>query len=468
MADDNFLDQIRHICGAARVITDQDKLSGYTNESRGRFFSECMAAVLPGSTQEVSDLIKICNFFQVGVVAQGGNTGTVGGSVSKPGQIIVNLERINRIIDVDRANYTVTVESGCILQKIKEAARAQQRYFPLSLGSQGSCQIGGNIATNAGGMNVIKYGNARDLVLGIEVVLGDGRILNDLNSLRKNNAGYDLKNLFIGSEGTLGIITRAIIKLFPEQQTGITALIGLESPDNALKLLEAIRSITSDRVSTFEIMSAIAMESAFSYVQTGSNPMAEIHPWTLLIIVSSTVEEPEMKMRIQAEFEQALQKGEISDAVLAQSETQTANFIELRESVVRAQKHIGDSIKHDIAVPVSRVPQLLEKAAIAARNIIPDAVLYSFGHIGDGNIHFNVSQPATMESNEFLGYSNEVNAAVHDVTLSLGGTFSAEHGIGISKRNEFKKYSDPVSYEIHQQLKNLFDPNAIMNPGKIF
>lgn len=465
--DGDFLNQLRRVYGT-KVITDRDKLALYTDESRGRFFSECMAVVLPGSTQEVSQLIRVCNLFRVGVVAQGGNTGTVGGSVSKSSQIIVNLERMNQIVDIDKENYAITVESGCILEHITDTAIAKERFFPLSLGSRGSCQIGGNLATNAGGMNVIRYGNTRDLVLGLEIVLGDGRVLSDLSYLRKNNAGYDLKHLFVGSEGTLGIITQAALRLFPQQRSDVTALVGIETPNDALELLEHIRNASNDRVSTFEIMSRVAMESALSHGPIRQNPMSEIYPWTLLIIVTSATEEPEMELRLKTAFASAMQKGVISDAVLAQTETQSENLLKLRESVVPAQKHIGASIKHDIAVPVSRVPQLLEKAGDAVRGILPDAILYSFGHVGDGNIHFNIAQPSSMERNEFLNYAEDVSDAVHDVTVNLGGTFSAEHGIGIAKRNEFKKYADPVCYDVNNQLKSLFDPNAIMNPDKIF
>lgn len=461
------LEPLAQIVGAQHLITDGGRLRRYTEELRGRYSSECLAVVLPADTAQVAAVVECCADASVGIVPQGGNTGAVGGAVARAGQIILNLGRINRVEEVDPVNYTMRVQAGCILAGIQDAAQQHERFFPLSLGARGSCQIGGNLATNAGGINVLHYGNARDLVLGLEVVLADGRIWNGLNNLRKNNTGYDLKNLFIGSEGTLGIITAATLKLFPAPGARVIALAGLQDADAALALLSGLRVASSDRLTTFELMASIAVQSAVKHIHGQSDPLGRPHPWYALVVADSTADEPELRRQVETCLAQALADGILQDAVIAESESQGQRLMLLRENIVEAQKFEGGSIKHDVSVPVAAVPELLRRAEAAIKKAMPGARPYPYGHMGDGNIHLNISQPPEMDTEEFLAQWGAMNELVHEITHQLNGSFSAEHGIGIARLEEMKRYKDPVSLALYRQIKQALDPQNLFNPGKL-
>lgn len=462
-----FINDLVRIVGEKHVLTTKEKTAIYTEELRGRYTSNCLGVVLPNSSEEVSEILKLCGNYSISAVPQGGNTGAMGGAVATDKQLIVNLGRMNKIINIDPTNYTMEVQSGCILANIQEVAKDNDRFFPLSLGAQGSCQIGGNLATNAGGINVLRYGNTRDLVLGIEVVLANGKILNGLNSLRKNNTGYDLKNLFIGSEGTLGIITAAVLKLFPSSKCQVVALIGLESISSALKLLGQLKTASSDRLTTFELMSGISIQTATKYIDSQTDPFSKTYPWYLLSVVDSSEDDPHLKSKIESALGSALECELIFDAVIAENLGQAQRMILLREDIVEAQKFLGGSIKHDVSVPISSVPIFMEHARRVINEYMPNAIHYPYAHLGDGNIHYNISQSDDMEKDEFLGHWKKINTLMHDITHEHNGSFSAEHGVGISKLDEMEIYKNPVELELYKKIKNLMDPDDILNPGKM-
>ncbi|MCY3768390.1 MAG: FAD-binding oxidoreductase [Gammaproteobacteria bacterium] len=462
-----FINGLRAIVGDRHAVTRKDALKCFTEELRGRYQSDCMGVVFPGSTEEVSRVIRFCAAHGMAMVPQGGNTGAMGGTVSTPEQLIVNLQRLDRIVEVDRVNQTMTVQAGCILANIQEAAKDAGLLFPLSLGAQGSCQIGGNIATNAGGINVLQYGNTRDLVLGIEVVLADGRVWQGLNRLRKNNTGYDLRHLFIGSEGTLGIITAAVLKLFPYPGGRIVSLIGVETVSAALELMVSMKSASSDRLTSFELMSQRSVETAVTHMAQQRNPFDRFYPWYILAVVDSTEPDPQLRSRIETALEQAWTDSIVRDAVIAESESQSARLMLLREDIVEAQKFLGGSIKHDVAVPISCVPDFMDSAYRAIRDYMPEAVPYPYGHLGDGNLHFNITQPPNMDREVFLGHWKTINTLVHDIAHHYHGSFSAEHGIGITKLDEMEKYKSETELDLLRDIKSLFDPHGILNPGKV-
>jgi FAD/FMN-containing dehydrogenase len=462
-----FLEQIENVIGPDNLITDKERARPYTEEWHARYHSDCLAVCFPGNTRDVAHVVKLCYQQQVGIVPQGGNTGTVGGAIAQEDQLIVNLGRMNTIEVIDTMNNTMTIQAGCILSHIQECAVGHDRLFPLSIGAQGSCQIGGNLATNAGGINVLHYGNTRDLVLGIEVVLADGRVLNSMSELRKDNAGYDIRNLFIGSEGSLGIITRAVLKLFPLPSEQITSLIGVKNIEAALSLLHRLKSDCGDRVTTLEIMSRVAVDTASENISAISNPLGIPCPWYILAIVSSASISDDNSDLLSCTLEKLQSSGIVVDTVVAANETQARQLVALREAIVEAQKFLGGSIKHDVSVPVSRLAEFVETAGLAVLEIIPDAILYTFGHLGDGNMHFNIAQPASMGKEEFLGYYHDVNRAVFDIVFRLQGSISAEHGIGMAKTAELVRYGNEVELEIYRSIKNALDPSGIMNPGKV-
>jgi FAD/FMN-containing dehydrogenase len=376
-------------------------------------------------------------------------------------EVVLSLDRMTRILDVDPADNTITVEAGAILKSVQDAAAAVDRLFPLSLASEGSCRIGGNLSTNAGGLNVIAYGNTRELCLGLEVVLADGRIWNGLRRLRKDNTGYDLRDLFIGAEGTLGIITAAVMKLFPRPKSRETAFIAVPSPQAAVDLLSLAKEMSGNRVVAFELIAGIAL--AFSIRHAGvRHPLSGPSPWYVLAELADPVPGAMMDL-----LEAAMARSLVSDAALAQSEAQRAEFWAARELISESQKPEGGSIKHDVSVPVSRVPQFLDAADQAVSRLVPGARFVSFGHLGDGNIHYNVSQPPGMEKASFLAMWNEMNDAVFEVVGRFGGSISAEHGIGRLKAHRMAAIKTPVELEMMRGLKRLFDPNNILNPGRV-
>ncbi len=482
------LQQLAGLVGAKNLLTEAAQQRPYLAELRGRYDSACLAVARPADAAQVAAVLACCNRARLGLVPQGGNTGAVGGAVARGDQIIVNLARLSRIVAVDAANYTMRVQAGCILADIQAAAAGHDRFFPLSLGAEGSCQIGGNLATNAGGVNVLHYGNARDLTLGLEVALADGRIWRGLNSLRKNNTGYDLKNLFIGSEGTLGIITAAVLKLFPAPRRQIVALAGLNCAAAALALLGRLRAASSDRLVTFELMAGIAVRAAIKHIVGQTDPMRQAHRWYVLMVATSTADgvvlgdeadesgdksaetaadDADLRAQVEACLAQAIADGGVQDVVLASSEDQARRLCALRVNIVEAQKFEGGSIKHDIAVPVASVPEFLRRAHAAVIEALPGARPYPYGHMGDGNMHFNIAAPLGMPRAEFLRHWQPMNRLIHEIADQLGGTFSAEHGVGMAKLDDMQRYKDPVALALQRQIKQALDPRGILNPGKL-
>jgi FAD/FMN-containing dehydrogenase len=463
-----MLDRLAAIAGTIHVVSDPVAMERFLREPRGRYHGHALCAVLPATTQEVAAILRLCNETGTAVVPQGGNTGLVGGQVplaSGSQQIILSLARMQGLREIDLATGTMTVEAGMVLARVQEEAARAGRFFPLSLASEGSCTIGGNLASNAGGTNVIAYGNARDLVLGIEAVLADGRILSDLSKLRKNNTGYDLKNLFIGSEGTLGIITAAVLKLFPKPRAAETAFAGLASPQAAIDFLGLARSMAGGEITSFEMIPRIGLDFVLAHFDA-RDPLPQKHPWYVLLELSSQDEEA-LAPRLLALLEAAAGQHIIEDAAIAASLAQRESFWKLRELLPEAQRHEGGSIKHDVSVPIAAIPAFLEEAARAVEAAVPGARLVAFGHAGDGNIHCNVSQPAGADTNAFLARWDEVNGIVHGLVIAHQGSISAEHGIGQMKRDLLPKVKDKVAMEVMRAIKHALDPKGILNPGKV-
>ena len=425
--------------------------------------------LLPRSVDEVAQILRICNREEVAVVPHGGNTSYCGGATpdASGAQIVLCLRRLNRVRQVDATDYSMIVEAGCTLAEAQTAAREAQRLFPLSLGSEGTAQIGGNLSTNAGGTAVLRYGMMRDLVLGLEVVLADGRVLKGLKSLRKDNTGYDVKSLFVGAEGTLGVITAACLKLFPQPADTATALAGIDSPQHALDLLALLRTAAGDQVTSFELMPRLAVQLTVKHVPGVADPLDQGTPWYLLIELSSPNPRQELLTLLTAALEEAVAAGTVRDAMLASSLSQAQAMWKLRESVPEAQRRHGASLKHDVSVPVSAIPKLIEEGAALVRRLAPEGDVVSYGHAGDGNLHFNVSQKPDADIQSFVARGPELERAMFDLVESLGGSISAEHGIGRLKAAEFARRADPVELAVMRQLKQALDPRGIMNPGKV-
>jgi len=456
------------IVGKDHVVTDAAGMDGYLREPRNLFHGTALCVVRPGSTPEVAAVLKLCHENATPVVPQGGNTGLVGGQIPGAGgsAIVLSLARLRRLREIDPASNTMTVEAGMILAQVQEMARRADRLFPLSLAAEGSCTIGGNLATNAGGTHVIAYGNARDLVLGLEVVLADGRILSDLSKLKKNNTGYDLKNLFIGSEGTLGIITAAVLKLFPRPRAVETALIGLASPRAALDLLSLARDKAGGEITSFELIPRIGLDFVLKHFDKAREVLPGRHRWYVLLELSSQSQEG-LAARLLALLEAAKDKQIIEDAAVAASLQQREDFWTLRELLSEVQRLEGGSIKHDVSVPIADIPDFLDEVSRAVNRAIPGARLVPFGHMGDGNIHCNVSQPVGTDKQEFLARWDEVNAIVHEIVLAHQGSISAEHGIGQLKRDLLPKVKDKTAMDLMRAIKQTLDPKNILNPGKV-
>jgi FAD/FMN-containing dehydrogenase len=462
-----ILARLEGISGARHVIADAPGMEGFLREPRDRFHCKALCVVQPGSTREIAEVLKLCHETATPVVPQGGNTGLVGGQVPLgPGnQIVLSLGRMTALREIDLSSNTMTVDAGMILARVQQEAARVGRLFPLSLAAEGSCTIGGNLATNAGGTNVIAYGNARDLVLGLEAVLADGRVLSDLSKLKKNNTGYDLKNLFIGSEGTLGVITAAVLKLCPRPRAIETAFIGLASPRVALTLLDIARDMAGGEITAFELIPRIGLDFVLAHFNA-REVLPGRHAWYVLLELSSQIRQG-LAARLLALLEAASEKHIIEDAVVAASLDQRENFWKLRELLPDAQRHEGGSIKHDVSVPIADIPAFLEEAARAVMAAIPGARLVAFGHLGDGNIHCNVSQPIEASKEAFLTRWDEINAIVHGLVVARKGSISAEHGIGQLKRDLLPKVKDKVAMEVMRAIKQTLDPKNILNPGKV-
>lgn len=464
-------DIIAHFCeivGAAHVLTAPGDQVGYLREWRDRYIGKAAAVVRPGSTDEVSRILAVASAHGVGVVPQGGNTGLVGGQIpSECGdQIVLSLSRMKAVRAVDADGGTMTVDAGVTLRDVQIAAEYIDRLFPLSLAAEGTAQIGGVLATNAGGTAVLAYGNARQLCLGLEVVLADGRIWNGLRTLKKDNTGYDLRDLMIGSEGTLGIITAAALKLFPLPREYATAVVALESPQSALKFFRMAEQRCGTTLTAFEFWSRLVMEFGISYMPDTRDPLSGASPWYALIEISGGGTNSTATLLEQL-LADALQCGLISDATIAASQAQRFDFWRLRESFSEAQKGAGGSIKHDVSVPVARIPEFIAKAANLVDRVCPGARPVPFGHFGDGNLHYNVSQPAGMDKARYLALWDAMSDAVHGLVSELGGSISAEHGIGQMKRGALVQHKSAVELDMMRTIKAALDPKGILNPGKV-
>jgi FAD/FMN-containing dehydrogenase len=467
--DPALLDRLRAIVGPSGHIDDPADMEPYVAEWRGRYRGATPLVLRPATTQELSDLMRTCAEAGVPVVPQGGNTGLVGGSIPSAdnSEVLISLSRMNKIREMDPLNYTVTVEAGCVLQTLQQAAADVDRLFPLSLGAEGTCQIGGNISANAGGTMTLRYGNTRDLVLGLEVVLPDGQIWNGMRRLRKNNTGYDLKHLFIGAEGTLGFITAAVLKLFPRPKQVETGFLAVRDPDAAIELLASLRSASGDSLSAFELMPRIALDFALKHVAGTIDPLSEPFPWYVLLELSTGTGGDAFRETIEEALGDAMEAGLVQDATLASSEAQAKQLWFIREAIVEAQKYEGGSIKHDISIPVSCVGSFIAQATEAVERTIPGARPVPFGHVGDGNIHFNVNQPVDADTEGYLAQWDKLNEVVHDIVLSMDGSISAEHGIGTFKREELQRVKSPVELDLMRRIKATLDPQGLMNPGKV-
>ncbi len=432
----------------------------YLKEWRGLWHGNTPLILRPQSTEEISRVLTIAHETGTAIVPQSGNTGLVGGQIPF-GEVLVSLDRMTRILNVDATDNTMTVEAGVTLTSIQDGAEKVDRLFPLSLASEGTCRIGGNLATNAGGLNMLAYGNARDLCLGLEVVLADGRVLNLLKTLRKDNTGYDLKNIFIGSEGTLGIITAATLKLFPRPRCYDTILAAVPDVQAGLDLLSSARDLSGNRVVACELMPEIGIQFTVKHMNA-RRALEAVSPWYVLLELADASD-----AAAQTLLETAFENGFVTDAVVAQSQSQRNELWALRENLSEAQKFEGGSIKHDVSVPVSALPHFIEDATKALDAFMPSTRLCCFGHMGDGNMHFNVSQPLGMDKQAYLDHWHAMNRVIHDVVLKHRGSFSAEHGIGVLKREDMARYKSPVELEVMRSFKRALDPKGILNPGKV-
>src|SRR5215217_7162920 len=457
--------KFRAVVGDKYAVTDAADIEAYVTEERNLFHGRSPLVLRPGSTAEVAAICKLASEHRIALVPQGGNTGLVGGQTPHNGEVVVSLRRLDKIRDIDVASNTMICEAGVVLQIAQQRASEFDRLFPLSLGAEGSCTIGGNLSTNAGGTTALAYGVAREMALGIEVVLADGRILNGLSKLKKDNTGYDLRNLFIGAEGTLGIITAATLKLFPKPRAVESAFVGLKTPAAALSLLSISQNEAAGTLTSFELLSEVAVDFSIRHGIDIRDPLDSRHQWYVLMELSSPRQDA--RAAIESILAQGLDSGIVDDAVIAANLAQRSAFWKLRDEMSAAQKPEGGSIKHDISVPVVAVPDFIEQADAAVIRLIPGARPVPFGHLGDGNIHYNVSQPIGGDAADFLGRWHEVNAAVFEIVLRMGGSISAEHGIGVLKRDELPEVKDKVAIELMRSIKAMLDPLGIMNPGKV-
>jgi len=454
------------IVGEKYAITDPQAQTPYVVEMRDLYRGHTPMVLRPGTVAEVSQILKLANETSTPIVPQGGNTGLVGGQIAFNNEIVLSLTRLDRVREVDPGSNTLTCEAGVTLQRAREAAAAVDRLYPQLLPSEGSCTIGGNLSTNAGGTAALAYGVARSHVLGVEVVLADGRILDNLNKLKKDNTGYDLKNLFVGAEGTLGVITAAVLRLVPRPRAVETAFLGLPSAQAALALFAIANDRAAGGVTSFELMTRLGIEMVLRHAAGCRDPLQKLYPWYVLLELSSQ-SKTGLRELLEEILTEGLNRGLVLDAAIADSLEQAKAFWRLREMFGEVQRHEGGSIKHDVSVPVAAVPDFIAEANAAVAALLPEARPVPFGHVGDGNIHYNVSQPVGADRAEFLARWNEVNAAVFAVVKKFGGSISAEHGVGVMKRDLLPSVKDPVALDLMRKIKHLLDPNNILNPGKV-
>ncbi|MBP1883067.1 FAD-binding oxidoreductase [Sinorhizobium mexicanum] len=457
------------IVGSGNALSSPAETAPYLVESRGLYHGTTPLVLRPGSVEDVSRIMRLASQTHTAIVPQGGNTGHVAGQIPREGRsdMVLSLERLNRIRDVDPVGNVIVADAGCILADIHKAADDNGRLFPLSLGSEGSARIGGNLSTNAGGTAVLAYGNMRQLCLGLEVVLPTGEIWDGLRRLKKDNTGYDLRDLFIGAEGTLGVITGAVLKLFPKPLGHQVAFAGLESVEDALTLFDRASSLCGPALTGFELMPRIGIEFTSRHIPGVRDPMATVHPWYALIDISTSDSAESAERMIQGVLEAGVSDGLVENAVIATNEMQRKALWHMRESMSPAQKPEGGSIKHDVSVPVSSIPAFMAEADAAVMKAIPGARICAFGHMGDGNIHYNISQPVGADKQAFLDRWREINAIVHGIVLTHGGSISAEHGIGQLKRDELAEIRPAIEIDLMQRIKHAFDPAGIMNPDKV-
>ena len=456
--------------GPQGIFTEPAELEPYVNDWRGIYQGAAAAVVRPANVEQVSAIVKICAETNTPLVPQGGNTGMCGATVPDPklNPVVIALGRMNRIRTVDALNNTMTVEAGCVLANIQQAAADADRLFPLSLGAEGSCQIGGNLSTNAGGVNVLRYGNTRDLVLGIEAVLPDGRIWNGLRSLRKDNTGYDLKHLFIGAEGTLGIITAAVLKLFPKPSATATTWLAVPSPDAALNLFSLLRQHFGDRISAFELISRACLELVMKHIPGTRDPLDKPYEWYVLTELGDSSPGTTLRDTLEGVLEKALDNQLVIDATLAESHAQSQALWRIRESIPEAARNeAGMLYRHDIAVAVGEIPAFIRDGKAALEKHFKGTNIICFGHLGDGNLHYNTYVEGRLRSDAAAREAHDVTTVIYDIVKQYKGSFSAEHGIGIAKVAELVRYKDPVEIDLMRTVKRALDPQGIMNPGKV-
>ncbi|MEM5495554.1 FAD-binding oxidoreductase [Hoeflea sp. AS16] len=469
LTDPSLINRFAAITGGQNALVAPSDIAPYLVELRGLYQGESPLVLRPANTEQVAAILRLAHETGTAIVPQGGNTGLVGGQTPRPGkgEVVLSLSRLNKIRSLDTVGQTMIAEAGVVLERAQQAASEAGLLFPLSLGSQGSCQIGGNLSSNAGGTGVLAYGNMRQLCLGIEAVLPDGEIWHGLRALKKDNTGYDLRDLFIGAEGTLGVITAAVLKLFPAPLGHETIYAGVDDPETALKLFRLAQDYCGPSLTGFELMPRIGIEFTTRHIEGVRDPLSEPHPWYVLIDISSGQSQEAARTMLEGLFMAADEQGLIRDAAAAETRGQRQDFWKLRESMSWAQKPEGGSIKHDVSVPVAQVPEFLASANAAVMKAMPGARIVAFGHMGDGNIHYNISQPPGADTKTFLARWKEMNEIVHAIVLKLNGSISAEHGIGQLKRDELAAVRSPVEMAMMHRIKDVFDPKGIMNPGKV-
>lgn len=464
-----LVDTLRSIVGAPHCLTADADMAPYLTDWRGRYTGRARAVVLPADTAQVAAVVRACAAAGCAMVPQGGNTGLCGGAtpLADGASVVLNLSRLRRIRHVDAANNALCAEAGVPLALVQQAALDADRFFPLSLASEGSCEVGGVISTNAGGVQVLRYGNTRELVLGLEVVLPDGQVWDGLRALRKDNTGYDLKQLFIGAEGTLGIVTAATLKLFARPRAVVTAWLAVASPAAAVQLLGRLRAAVGDRVTAFELISRVSLDLVFQHIPGTRDPLGQPSPWYVLLELSDTVAGDALAGLLETELAATIAEGRVTDGAIATSDSQAQALWQLRENISEAQKRDGVSIKHDISVPVSAIPDFLEAAGATLAAAYPGLRVVCFGHLGDGNLHYNLSRPLNGENDAFIARTEEVNRIVYDAVKARGGSISAEHGIGQLKRELLPDYKPAVEIDLMRRIKQAFDPLGLMNPKKV-
>jgi FAD/FMN-containing dehydrogenase len=460
---------VAEILGPDGVLTDATDIEPYLTDHRHLYRGRALTVALPRTVDQVSRLLAYCNDNRIGVVPHAGNTSYCGGATPDESgkQIVLSLKRLNQIRSVDPLNYSLVAEAGCILAVVQRAADGAERLFPLSLGSEGTCQIGGNLSTNAGGTSVLRYGMMRDLVLGLEVVLADGRILSTLGALRKDNTGYDIKSLFLGAEGTLGVITAAALKLFSKVRSAATAFVAVQSVQAAVELLAHLREVSGDRISSFELIPRIGIDLTTRHIPGVADPLKERYEWHVLCEVTSSRATENLNDLLTEALAAAFESNLVLDAVVAQSERERESLWKLRETIPEAQRIDGASLKHDISLPITSLSKFVATAGEWLRVNVPEGQLVAYGHVGDGNLHFNLNQAAGSSRESFLSREASIKRTIHDMVRDFGGSFSAEHGIGRLKVGELERYASPVELDLMRSVKHAFDPNGILNPGKV-